>query len=54
MGCTKYQTSHDANRVVHDTVLHLDILSNTVYGCGWCGIWCGITGGCPAARGCYR
>jgi hypothetical protein len=30
MGCTKYQTSHDANRVVHDTVLHLDILSNTI------------------------
>jgi hypothetical protein len=30
MGCAKYQTSHDANRVVHDTALHLDILSNTI------------------------
>jgi hypothetical protein len=30
MGCAKYQISHDANRVVHDTALHLDILSNTI------------------------
>jgi hypothetical protein len=30
MGCAKHQTSDDANRTVHDTEIHLGILSNTI------------------------
>jgi hypothetical protein len=31
MGYAKHQRSDDANRVVHNTTLHLGILSNTIW-----------------------
>jgi hypothetical protein len=30
MGCAKHQTYDDANRTVHNTKIHLGILSNTI------------------------